>query len=79
VLLALGLWIFACPASSVEDDDPTAFNQQVRQLIQQGKYQEAIPIAERALEAAKRAPGLEDPVTADALSNLGFLFKKMED
>src|SRR5208282_4209096 len=37
------------------DDDPNALNQQVYQLIEQGKYQEAIPIAERALALAKRA------------------------
>jgi tetratricopeptide (TPR) repeat protein len=52
VLLALGLWILACPASSAEDDDPNALNQQVAQLFEQGKYQEAIPITEKALEVA---------------------------
>jgi len=41
VLLALGLLILACPASLAEDDDPNALNQQVNQLIEQGKYQEA--------------------------------------
>ena len=79
VLLALGLWILACPASLAEDDDPNALNQQVSQLIEQGKYQEAIPIAERAVEVAKRARGPENPETADALNNLGFLFKKIGD
>jgi tetratricopeptide (TPR) repeat protein len=77
VLLALGLWILACPASSAEDDDPNALNQQVNQLIEQGKYQEAIPIAERALEVAKRARGPEHPETANALDNLGLLFKNI--
>ena len=57
VLLALGLWILACPASLAEDDDPNALNQQVNQLFEQGKYQEAIPIAERAVEVAKRVRG----------------------
>jgi tetratricopeptide (TPR) repeat protein len=52
VLLALGLWILACQASLAEDDDPKALNQQVNELIEQGKYQEAIPIAEKALEVA---------------------------
>jgi hypothetical protein len=53
VLLALGLWILVCTASLAEDDDPNALNQQVEQLINQGKYREAIPIAERAVEVAK--------------------------
>src|SRR5260370_839508 len=79
VLLALGLWILACPGSRAEDDDPTELNHQVDQLIEQGKYQEAIPIAERALEAAKRARGPEHPETADALNTLGLLLKKIRD
>ena len=66
VLLALGLWILACPASLAEDDDPNALNQQVNQLIEQGKYQEAIPMAERAVEMAKRVRGPEHSETADA-------------
>ena len=79
VLLALGLWILACPATLAEDDDPKALNRQVTQLIEQGKYQEAIPIAERAVEAARRTGGPKHPETADALNNLGFLFEKIGD
>jgi tetratricopeptide (TPR) repeat protein len=56
-----------------------ALNQQVDQLIQQGKYREAIPIAEKAVEVAKRTRGQEDPETAEALSNLGLLFQIMGD
>jgi tetratricopeptide (TPR) repeat protein len=77
VLLAVGLWILAGPASLAQDEDPNVLSQQVNQLIGQGKYQEAIPIAERALEASKRARGTEQPETADALNNLGFLFNKI--
>ena len=55
LLLALGFWILGCPASLAEDDDPDALNQQVNQLIEQGKYQEAIPIAERAVEGKRQS------------------------
>jgi tetratricopeptide (TPR) repeat protein len=79
VLLALGLWTLACPASSAEDDDPDALNQQVSQLIEQGKYRAAIPVAERAVEVSKRALGPEHRETADALNNLGFLFQRIGD
>ena len=48
VLLALGLWILAGSASWAEEDDPNALNRQVDQLIDRGKFQEGIPIAERA-------------------------------
>jgi hypothetical protein len=35
VLLALGLLLLTCPALLAEDDDPSALNQQVKQLIEQ--------------------------------------------
>jgi tetratricopeptide (TPR) repeat protein len=79
VLLALSLWILACPESLAEDDDPIVLNQQVVRLTEQWKFQEAISIAEKALEAAKRARGPEHPETAAALNNLGFLFEKIGD
>jgi tetratricopeptide (TPR) repeat protein len=77
VLLALGLLILACPTSLAEDDDPSVLNQRVTQLFEQGKYREAIPIAERAVEVSKRSRGLDDPETAEALNNLGVLFQKI--
>jgi tetratricopeptide (TPR) repeat protein len=79
VLLALGLWILACPASLAENDDRKALDQQADKLFEQGRYQEAIPIAQRVVELAKRARGPEHPETADALINLGFLFQKVGD
>src|SRR5271165_2735075 len=75
VLLALGLWNLAGPTSLAEDDDPNG----LKQLIEQGRYQEAIPTAERAVEVAKRVRGPEHPETADALSNLGLVFEKIGD
>ena len=64
VLLALGLWILACPASQSDDDEFNLLNQQVQTLFKQGKYQEAIPLAEKAVEVAKRVRGPEHPDTA---------------
>jgi len=78
-LLAFGLWILACPFSLAEEDDPGALNRQVTQLLNQGKYQEAILVAERAVEVAKRVRGQEHPETADALNNLGIIFKNTKD
>ena len=79
VFATIVLWFLACPALLAEDDDPKALNQQVDQLIQQGKYREAIPVAEKAVEVAKRTWGQEHPETAEALSNLGLLFQIMGD
>jgi tetratricopeptide (TPR) repeat protein len=75
VLLAIGLWFLACPAASAQVDDLSALNRQVSQLFQLGKIQEAIPIAERAVEVAKRARVPNPLETANALNNLGLLFR----
>jgi tetratricopeptide (TPR) repeat protein len=74
VFLALGFWILVCSASLAEDDDPNALNQQVNQFIEQEKYQEAIPIAERAVKVAKRTRGQGEPETVEALLNLAAIF-----
>jgi tetratricopeptide (TPR) repeat protein len=77
VLLALGLLLLACPALFAEGNDLNALNQQVKQLIEQGNYQEAIPIAERAVEVAKGVRGLEHPDTATSLNNLATLYQDL--
>jgi tetratricopeptide (TPR) repeat protein len=77
VLLALGLWILACSASQSDDDEFNSLNQQVHKLFQQGKYQEAIPLAEKAVELAKRVYGPEHAGTATSLNNLALLYGDM--
>jgi tetratricopeptide (TPR) repeat protein len=54
-----------------------ALNQQVYQLIAQGKYQEAIPIAERAVELANRVYGPENLGMAQSLNNLALVYQDM--
>ena len=46
-------------------------------LIEQGKYQEAIPLAARAVELAKRVWARITPRPPRALNNLGVLFHKL--
>ena len=53
--------------------------QQVKGLYNQGKYQEAITIAERALDVAKHAWGSESFQTRIALGNLGRLLSIVGD
>jgi tetratricopeptide (TPR) repeat protein len=74
-LIALEFWILASPKLFAEKDDPNALNQQVYQLIEQGKYQEAIPIAERAVEVAKRVRAPEDLDRATSFNNLALLYR----
>ncbi|MCA2856219.1 MAG: tetratricopeptide repeat protein [Microcystis sp. M065S1] len=49
-------------------------NQQVIQLYQQGKYNEAIPLAEQALAIRKKVLGDNHPDTAQSLNNLAELY-----
>ena len=77
LLLALGLLILACPASQSDDDEFNSLNRQVQTLFNQGKYQEAIPLAEKAVQLAKRVYGPEQPNTATSLDNLALLYQVM--
>src|SRR5260370_26983327 len=77
VLSALGLWILACRASQSDDEEFKSLNQQVQTLFEQGKYQEAMPLAEKAVELAKRVYGPEHPGTAESLNNLALLYESM--
>ena len=63
VLLALGLLIFASSASLAQDDDLESLNQRIYKLFAEGKYQEAIPLAEKAVEIATRLRGPEASIT----------------
>jgi tetratricopeptide (TPR) repeat protein len=76
-VLAFGFWIFAFTATFADGADLNALNQQVYQLIAQGKYQEAIPIAERAVELAKQAYGPERMGMAQSLNNLAMVYQDM--
>src|SRR5260221_5761802 len=79
LLVGLGFFIGECPRSLARNDDPGVLNQQVLQLYQQGKYQEAIPIAKKLLVIQKRVLGPEHPDTVSSLNNLGALYEGMGD
>ncbi|NES21187.1 MAG: CHAT domain-containing protein [Symploca sp. SIO3E6] len=50
-------------------------NQQAFQLYQEGKYSEAIPLAEKALAIRQRILGQEHPDVATSLNNLAALYE----
>jgi CHAT domain-containing protein/Tfp pilus assembly protein PilF len=79
VFLTLALWVFASATSFAQEEALNALNQQIFKLAQDGKFKEAIPIAEKALEVSERVHGLEDPNTADSLDNLGWLFLGLQN
>ena len=61
-------------AQSAELQEAEKLNQQVEQLYQQGKYTEAIPLAEKALAIREKVLGGEHPDVATSLNNLALLY-----
>jgi Tetratricopeptide repeat len=62
----------AWPAQGI--NEATALNQQVTQLYNQGRYSEAIPLAQRAIAFREKALGPDHPDVAAALNNLAVLY-----
>lgn len=60
-------------------DKTKRLNQQVGQLYNQGRYQEAIPIAKRALAIKEKTLGPEHPAVATSLNNLAALYSVLGD
>ncbi|MBD1847409.1 CHAT domain-containing protein [Cyanobacteria bacterium FACHB-63] len=57
-------------------EDAKQFNQQVEQWYQKGKYNAAIPLAERALVIREKLLNKEDPLIAQSLNNLALLYRE---
>ena len=62
-------------AQSAELQEAERLNQQVVQLYRQGKYNEAIPLAEKALAIREKVLGQEHPDVALSLNNLAMLYE----
>jgi CHAT domain-containing protein/Tfp pilus assembly protein PilF len=70
------------PASTPETSNRDAaepLNQQVLQLIQQGQYQKALPLAQQALEMAERELGTEHLDLTPLLTNLAEIYRHTGD
>ncbi len=61
-------------AQSAELQEAQKLNQQAFHLYQQGKYTEAIPLAQKALAIRKKVLGKEHPDVALSLNNLATLY-----
>jgi CHAT domain-containing protein len=72
---------FPARLNLLSQSDPLAegaeLHQQVVQLYQQGKYQEAIPLMERSLQIRETQLGANHPDTATSLNNLAALYQGM--
>jgi CHAT domain-containing protein/Tfp pilus assembly protein PilF len=67
------------PAPNLGSDklvEAKQLNQQVLNLIEQGKYDEAIPLAQRSLTIRENILGTDHPDVATSLNNLAALYSK---
>jgi len=62
-----------------EEAKRSSLNQQVIELCQAGKFNEAVPIAQEFLELCEKRFGPDHPETADALCNLGEVYRSLRD
>ena len=75
VFLALGLSVFCSAHALAEDDSPDKLFQRIEELDQQGKYQEAIPLAEKLVALARQAQPPDDRETAGLIDLLAHLYE----
>ena len=69
-------WVLALgpPAMAQQGDDAEALSAQVRRLYGEGKYAEAIPLAQRVLALRETALGPDHPDVGLSLNNLAYLY-----
>jgi hypothetical protein len=77
-----GVALFVMLASSssaqtgAKPDDLSSLLGQARQLYEAGKYAEAVPLAQRAVELAEKQFGPEHPNVVTSLNNLAELYRE---
>ncbi len=70
-LAVLWLWPAAASGQSAELDDAY---KRTMELYTQGRYQQALPFAEKALKLAEHEFGSDHPTSAMTLNNLAGLY-----
>ena len=80
LILHCALWVTPSLAAEAKDaSEVHSLNRQVVDLYQEGKYQEAIPIARQLLEIRDRVNGPDHPDYATSLNSLAALYRAMGD
>lgn len=76
------IWIvfhFAPTALAQSPEEAVQLNARAMQLLDQGRFAEAIPLAEKALEIRRNTLGEMNHYTAGSYNNLGMLYKSIGD
>ena len=71
--LLLGVWIGA-PVAFCQGEEDDAVDQQLAQLIQEARFQDALPIAEHALTTREQALGLEAIPVLVTVVKLAYIY-----
>jgi tetratricopeptide (TPR) repeat protein len=79
MLLAPGVSSVGSGQPAAQEESPAELNQRILKLYQQGKYKEAIPLAEKLVALTRQMKGEDDPDTAQSLNNLAVLYQYMGD
>jgi tetratricopeptide (TPR) repeat protein len=79
MFLTLGFSFAVRAQPAADGDSSTELIQRVLKLYDEGKFAEAIPLAEKLVALAKRTKGNGDPDTAASLNTLGQLYRAIGD
>jgi tetratricopeptide (TPR) repeat protein/CHAT domain-containing protein len=78
IVSAFCVVVLATVATAQQADEATALNTQSLKLFNEGKYSEAIPLAQRALAMREKALGPDHPDVAVSLNNLATLYNAQD-
>ena len=76
-LILLGFWLLVGTSASSLAESLRALNVKVSKLFYANKIQEAMPIAEKAVEIARQRRGRDDRFTATSFGNLANLYYQL--
>jgi CHAT domain-containing protein/Tfp pilus assembly protein PilF len=81
IALAASLFLFVSTlkANAQAPQEAEEYNQQAIELYKQGRYQEAFPLAEKALAINEKALGKNHPNVAQSLNGLALLYYSLGD
>src|SRR5208337_569715 len=78
-MLVIGVGVAFSAKSHAEDIPLDILHLQIQELYGEGKFKEAIPLAEKVVAVTKRSKGDGDPETAGSLNDLAGLYQATGD
>ena len=79
IILGLGFSFQVNAQAPAEDDSPAELNRRIDELYNEGKFKEAIPLAEKLVALIKQQRGEEDAETAASINLLAQLYERTGD